>query len=173
VVAALLAEGGDVQVGGGIRDQATIAGLLASGAVRVVVGTRAHEEPAWLALVSQTFPGRIMVAVDSRDGRVATHGWTRTQGRDVVRTITGLAALPLAGVIVTSIEREGRMQGPDLELSERAAASVPFPVYASGGIATTEDLRALQARGIAAAVLGMALYTGALDARATAEEFAG
>jgi phosphoribosylformimino-5-aminoimidazole carboxamide ribotide isomerase len=172
LVGALLAEGGDVQVGGGVRDQSTIAGLIADGATRVVIGTRALEDPTWLAMVAQQFPGRIVVAVDSRNGRVTTHGWTRTHGRDVVRTLAGLAALPLAGALVTSVEREGRMEGPDLELSARAVEAVPFPVHASGGIATPDDLRALASRGIAAAVLGMALYTGALDARAIAEEFA-
>jgi phosphoribosylformimino-5-aminoimidazole carboxamide ribotide isomerase len=171
-VAALLAEGGEIQVGGGIRARSSIAVWLQAGASRVVVGTRALEDPAWLARVAQAFPQRIVVAVDAREGRLATHGWTRTQGRDVIRTLSGLAALPLAGAIVTAIEREGRMQGPDFELAARAAAAVPFPVQASGGIASAEDLRALASRGVAAAVLGMALYTGALDPRATAEEFA-
>lgn len=173
VIAALLAEGGDVQVGGGVRDADAIAALLEAGAARVVVGTRALEDAAWLAEVSRRFPRRIVVAVDARDGLVATHGWTRTQPRQAVDAVAELAALPLAGVLVTAVHREGRMQGPDLELSERAAAAVPFPVYASGGIAAPGDLRDLAARGVSAAVLGMALYTGALDARAIAKEFAG
>jgi phosphoribosylformimino-5-aminoimidazole carboxamide ribotide isomerase len=170
-VAALLGEGGDVQVGGGVRDDAAIADLLAAGAARVVVGTRALEDPEWLAAAARQHPRRILVAVDSRDGQVATHGWTRTQGREVVSALRDLAALPLAGALVTAVEREGRMEGPDLELSARAAAAVPFPLYASGGIATPDHLRALAGRGVFAAVLGMALYTGALDARAVAEEF--
>jgi phosphoribosylformimino-5-aminoimidazole carboxamide ribotide isomerase len=173
VIAAILAEGGDVQVGGGLRDEAAIVARLRAGAARVVVGTRALEDAAWLADMAGRFPHRIVVAVDSRDGLVATHGWTRTQARDAVETVAALAALPLAGVLVTAVEREGRMQGPDLDLSERAAKAVPFPLYASGGIAAPGDLRALEARGVVAAVLGMALYTGALDARAIAKEFAG
>lgn len=171
VVAAILAEGGDVQAGGGVRDEARIRQLLDAGAARVVVGTRAIEDPAWLAEMSARFPGRLVVAVDARDGRVATHGWARTSNADAVATLASMAALPLAGALVTAVEREGRMQGASLELSARAARAVPFPLFASGGIASPEDLRALAARGVHAAVLGMALYTGALDARATAEEF--
>jgi len=171
VIAALLGRGGDVQVGGGVRDEAAIAGLLEAGAARVVVGTRALEDPAWLARMARRFPGRIVAAVDARGGRVVTHGWTVTQPRDALTVLFALASLPLAGVLVTAVEREGRMQGPDLELSERAAKAVPFPVHASGGIAAAGDLRALSDRGISAAVLGMALYTGALDARAVAGEF--
>ncbi len=173
VVRALLAEGGDVQVGGGVRERADIAALLEAGASRVVVGTRALEDGAWLALACRDFPGRIVVAVDARDGHVTTHGWTRTHGRGAVETLAAMSALPLAGALVTAVEREGLMRGPDLDLSGRAAAAVPFPVQASGGIAGPDDLRALAGRGLHAAVLGMALYTGALDARATAEEFAG
>lgn len=173
VIAALLDAGGDAQVGGGVRDEAAIAWLLGRGAARVVVGTRALEDGEWLALMSARFPQRLVVAVDARDGKVATHGWARTQDRDAVETVRALSALPLAGILVTAVEREGRLAGPNLELSERAARAAACPLYASGGIASAEDLRALERRGVAAAVLGMALYTGALDARAVAEEFAG
>ena len=172
-IAAILADGGDVQVGGGLREESAIRALLDAGAARVVLGTRALADPAWLADMTARFPRRIVVAVDARDGRVATHGWTVTEARDAVDAVAELAALPLAGVLVTAVEREGLMQGPNLELSERAASVVPFPLYASGGIAAPADLRALRSRGVRAAVLGMALYTGALDARAIAEEFAG
>jgi phosphoribosylformimino-5-aminoimidazole carboxamide ribotide isomerase len=171
-IAAILGEGGDVQVGGGVRDEAAIARLLDLGAARVVVGTRALEDPAWLEAAARRFPGRLVVAVDAREGRVTTHGWARTQDRDAVETIRGLSPLPLAGVLVTAVEREGRLAGPALDLAERAAKAAAFPLHASGGIASPDDLRALASRGVAAAVLGMALYTGALDARAVAEEFA-
>jgi phosphoribosylformimino-5-aminoimidazole carboxamide ribotide isomerase len=173
IVAAILADGGDVQVGGGVRDEAAIAWLLEQGAARVVVGTRALEDGAWLDEMTARFPRRIVVAVDARDGKVATHGWAKTDDRDAVETVRGLSALPLAGILVTAVEREGRLAGPSLDLTERAAKAAACPLHASGGIASAEDLRALSDRGVAAAVLGMALYTGALDARAVAEEFAG
>jgi phosphoribosylformimino-5-aminoimidazole carboxamide ribotide isomerase len=173
VIAAILAGGGDVQVGGGVRDEAAIGWLLDRGAARVVVGTRALEDRSWLEAVTARHPDRIVVAVDARDGRVATHGWSRTQDRDAVETVRALSALPLAGILVTAVEREGRLAGPALELSQRAAQAAACPLHASGGISSAEDLRALASRGVAAAVLGMALYTGALDARAVAEEFAG
>jgi phosphoribosylformimino-5-aminoimidazole carboxamide ribotide isomerase len=173
-VEALLAEPGlEVQAGGGVRDETAIERLLARGAARVVVGTRALEDAAWLTACAARFPGRLLVAVDARAGRVATHGWTRTQARDAVGAVRGMADLPLAGVLVTAVEREGRLAGPDLELAERAAAAAPFPLHASGGIASPGDLRALRDRGVSAAVLGMALYTGALDAGAIAKEFGG
>ena len=162
-----------MQVGGGVRDEPAIAWLLERGAARVVVGTRALEDGEWLDAMSARFPQRLVVAVDARDGKVATHGWARTQDRDAVETVRALSALPLAGILVTAVEREGRLAGPNLELSERAARAAACPLHASGGIASAEDLRALEHRGVAAAVLGMALYTGALDARAVAEEFAG
>jgi len=171
-IAALLADGVEVQVGGGIRDEAAMGTLLEAGAARVIVGTRALLEPAWLVAAAKRFPRRLLVAVDVRGGRVATHGWTRTLARDALEAVRALAALPLAGALVTAVDREGRMAGPDLDLAERAAAAVPFPLHAAGGIAGPGDLRALRDRGVAAAVLGMALYTGALDARDTAKEFA-
>jgi len=173
VIAALLAEGGDVQVGGGVRDEAAISWLIERGAARVVVGTRALEDGAWLGTMVTRFPNRLVVAVDARDGKVATHGWARTQDRDAVDAVRALSVLPLAGILVTAVEREGRLAGPNLELAERAAQAAACPLHASGGITSAEDLRALGARGVAAAVLGMALYTGVLDARAVAEEFAG
>lgn len=112
MIAAILADGGEVQVGGGIREEAAISELLDAGAARVVVGTRALEDEAWLAAMARRFPHRIVVAVDARDGKVATHGWTRTHDRDAVGAVSALAALPLAGVLVTAVEREGRMAGP-------------------------------------------------------------
>jgi len=170
-IAALLSAGGEVQVGGGVRDEATIARWLDAGAARVVIGTRAIEDPAWLAEAATRFPGRLVVALDERGGQVATHGWTRAHAEGADERAAALASLPLAAVLVTAVDREGRLAGPDLDLVERVSSRVPHPVHASGGIASLEDLRAVGSRGAAAAVLGMALYTGALDARAVAEEF--
>ncbi|HET7224871.1 MAG TPA: 1-(5-phosphoribosyl)-5-[(5-phosphoribosylamino)methylideneamino] imidazole-4-carboxamide isomerase [Candidatus Eisenbacteria bacterium] len=163
---------GRVQVGGGIRDDATLDRWLALGAARVVVGTRALEDPAWLAAAAARHPGRIVVAVDARDGRVTTRGWSAGTALEPALAAAALDPLPLAGVLVTSVDREGRMSGPDLALVERVRARTRHPLTASGGIATLEHMRALAARGADAAVLGMALYTGALDPRALAHEFA-
>ena len=157
-----------------MREEATIERLLQQrrGACR-----RRHARDRGSASgserVSTRFPGRILVAVDAREGRVVTHGWTRTQDRDAVETVRELSALPLAGVLVTAVEREGRLAGPDLDLTERAARP-PRARSTPPAASRRRRIFALsRIRGVAAAVLGMALYTGALDARAVAEEFAG
>jgi phosphoribosylformimino-5-aminoimidazole carboxamide ribotide isomerase len=160
-----------VQVGGGVRDRDAIASLLDAGATYVVIGTRAFEDESWLAEVADEFPGQLVVAADVRARRIVTRGWTSTLPLDIDDAIAQLSTLPLAGVLVTAVHKEGLMQGADLALMEDVAEMSPLPVIASGGIATEVDLRMLADRGVAAAVLGMALYTGALDARAIAEEF--
>lgn len=160
-----------MQVGGGVRDADQIDDLLQLGATAVVVGTRAIEEPEWLAEVAHRYPGLLVVAADVRDRKVVSQGWARTLPLDVLDVVEELNALPLAALLVTAVHREGLMQGTDLALMEDVADSSHCPVIASGGIATMSDLRALEHRGVSAAVLGMALYTGALDPRAVADEF--
>ena len=173
VVHALLAEPGlALQVGGGVRDLDAVRALAGAGAARVVVGTRAVEDPAWLAATAAAFPGLLVVAADVRGRRITTHGWSRDEGPEVGAFIAGLAALPLAGVLVTAVDREGAMGGTDLKLMSELARSSPFGLQSSGGVTTLNELRALAEAGVAAAVIGMALYTGALPARAVAEEFA-
>ena len=162
----------DIQVGGGVRSGDVVERLLSEGAKRVVVGTRALEEPEWLAGTASAFPGELVAAADVRDRRVVTRGWARTLGRYVLDVVEELNDVPLAGVLVTAVHREGQLAGTDLFLMEDVAELSHHPIIASGGITTAHELRALADRGIAAAVIGMALYTGALDARAVAEEFA-
>jgi phosphoribosylformimino-5-aminoimidazole carboxamide ribotide isomerase len=172
VLRSLLADAATAtQVGGGVRDQAGIDTWLAGGAARVIVGTRAILDPDWLAGAAQRHPGRLVVAADVRAGRVVTHGWTVTQPWTLEAFLAGLDPVPLAGVLVTAIDREGRLEGADAGLIARAAQSTRHPVFASGGISTRHDLEALAHAGAAEAVIGMALYTGALDARAIAQEF--
>jgi phosphoribosylformimino-5-aminoimidazole carboxamide ribotide isomerase len=160
-----------VQVGGGLRDDEAVDAWLAEGADCVVVGTRGVEDPAWLAERAALHPSRIVLAADVSGRQVVTRGWTSRAGRDVLDLIAELAGVPLAGVLVTAVHKEGLMEGIDLPLMEDVAAAAPWPVIASGGITSLVDLRNLEDRGIAAAVLGMALYTGALDPRVVAEEF--
>jgi phosphoribosylformimino-5-aminoimidazole carboxamide ribotide isomerase len=161
-----------VQAGGGVRSGDTIERLLGEGAQWVVLGTRALEEPEWLAGTASAFPGQLIVAADVRERHVVTRGWTRTLNRTVLDVVERLNDIPLAGVLVTAVHREGQLAGTDLFLMEDVAELSVHPIIASGGIASVGDLRELAERGIAAAVIGMALYTGALDARAVAEEFA-
>jgi phosphoribosylformimino-5-aminoimidazole carboxamide ribotide isomerase len=159
------------QVGGGVRESDDIERLLGAGAERVVVGTRALTDDWWLQEVAEEFPGRLIVAADVRGRTIVTHGWSRSRGRDVLSYVDELNDLPLAGVLVTAVHLEGQMRGTDLFLMEDVVESSAHPVIASGGIASVLDLSNLAERGVSAAVVGMALYTGALDARAVAEEF--
>jgi phosphoribosylformimino-5-aminoimidazole carboxamide ribotide isomerase len=172
LVAQLLAAPGlQLQVGGGVRDASRITTLLQQGATYVVCGTRAVEDPAWLDEMAQRFQRRLIVAADVRDRTVVTRGWQDATTRDVGDLLLELNALPLAAVLVTAVHVEGRLQGPDLALAHSAVATCRHPVLVAGGISTFGDLQALARTGVGAAIVGMALYTGALDARALAEEF--
>ena len=172
VVRSLLFDSGiPIQVGGGVRSGELVEELLEAGASRVIVGTRAIEEPEWLAELAARHPGEIIVACDVRERRVTTRGWAHTLPLDILDVVDELNSLPLAGLLVTAVHREGQMQGTDLPLMEDVAESSHFPVFASGGVTTMQDLRALEHRGLAGVVIGMALYTGALDPVVVAGEF--
>jgi phosphoribosylformimino-5-aminoimidazole carboxamide ribotide isomerase len=160
-----------VQVGGGVRDEARIERLLEEGATWVVIGTRAVEDEDWRHEMASLFPGRLIIAADVRERRVVTKGWAETSRLDVIDFVQELGTIPLAGVLVTAVHREGKMQGTDLPLMEDVAEASAWPVFASGGVTSLEDMRGLEHRGLSGAVLGMALYTGVLDARRLAEEF--
>lgn len=161
----------EIQVGGGIRSDDAIERLLDAGVPRVVVGTRAVKDFEWLAGIAARWPGRIVVAADTRRGRVVTDGWTRSSDATLTDAIRSIDPLDIASILVTSVDQEGRMRGPDLELVATAARSTRRPIVASGGVGSLDDLRALARRGAAATVVGMAFYSGALDPRAVAEEF--
>jgi phosphoribosylformimino-5-aminoimidazole carboxamide ribotide isomerase len=172
VVRVLLSEAGiPVQVGGGVRSGDFVEELLEAGAAQVIVGTRAIEEPEWIAELAARHPGELIVACDVRERRVTTRGWSRTMPVDILDVVDELNGLPLGGLLVTAVHREGQMQGTDLPLMEDVAEASNFPVFASGGVATMQDLRALEHRGLAGVVIGMALYTGALDPVSVAGEF--
>lgn len=160
------------QVGGGVRDSEAIDELLEDGADRVVVGTRGVEDPEWLARQADRAPGRIVLAADVKGRTVVTRGWAKETTREIVELIRELEDLPLAGLLVTAVQKEGRMQGTDLALMADVVDAAPWPVIASGGVGSLQDLQSLEDRGVAAVVLGMALYIEALDARIVAEEFA-
>lgn len=173
VIERLVAESGlEVQVGGGVRDVARAEALSSLGAARVIVGTRAVEDRAFREEVAARLPHRVVVAVDVRGTEVLVRGWQSSSGRDVFALLEELEPLPLAGVLVTAVHREGRLAGTDEALFREVARASKHPLHASGGVTTLDDLRTLRAAGAKAAVVGMALYTGALDPRAVAEEFA-
>ena len=152
------------QLGGGIRDMATIAMWLEKGLARVILGTVAVENPDLVRQAARAFPGQVAVGIDARKGFVATKGWaheTTVQATDLARSFedAGVAAL-----IYTDIDRDGAMAGPNIEATEALARAVTIPVIASGGVSSMADLLALQATGvIAGAISGRALYDGAID----------
>ncbi len=162
---------GSVQVGGGVRTDEDVKRLLDEGARFVIVGTRAIQDPAWLADCASRHPGKLIVAVDVRERRVVTHGWQQTADDDLQEVVRRLNPLPLAGILVTAVHREGQLRGTDLPLIEEVAAASRVPIYASGGISSLEDLRRLGERKVYGAILGMAIYTNTIDARALAAEF--
>lgn len=164
---------GELQVGGGIRDRDRAARVLDAGADRIIVGTRAVDDPEWLAALAARFPGRVAVAADVRDGMVVRKGWTEASEQDVLDFVRGLASLPLAGVLSTDVGREGRVQGIERAGVARVLDGSPHPVWISGGVTTVDELQWLRERGAAGAVLGMALYSGILDADGVAREFGG
>lgn len=165
--------GAVVQFGGGVRDRGGIERALAAGADRVIVGTRAVEDPRWLARAAGAFPGQVMVAADMRGGKVLRRGWTRDGDTAVEDFVAALDDLPLAGVLCTDVAREGRVQGGDPKRAGAVIQASPHPVWISGGICSLGELRSLGSAGAAGAVLGMALYDGTLGVEAVAREFGG
>jgi phosphoribosylformimino-5-aminoimidazole carboxamide ribotide isomerase len=149
-----------VQVGGGVRTEADVDALFALGAALVVIGTAAVKEPSLAERICGKHAGRIVVAVDARDGLVAVEGWTET----ATITAVDLAALAVrwgaAKILYTDVARDGLRRGPNVEMTARLAASTPIPVIASGGISSLADLRALAAAGVPECVVGRALYDG-------------
>ena len=152
------------QLGGGIRDMATIAMWLEKGLARVILGTVAVENPELVRKAAKAFPGQIAVGIDARKGFVATKGWateTTVQAMDLARSFedAGVAAL-----IYTDIDRDGAMAGPNIQTTEALARAVTIPVIASGGVSSMADLVTLRDTGIiAGAISGRALYDGAID----------
>lgn len=164
VVAALAKEPGiTLQVGGGVRSEDDVARLVDLGVARVIVGTRAVTDRDWLAKTSARFPGKLVVAADVRGRAIVTRGWTETTNREIGSFLRGIAQLPLAGALVTAVHVEGKMEGPDADLVRHAASASSLPVFASGGIGSVDDLRAVAAAGGHAAVVGMAVYTGRIE----------
>jgi phosphoribosylformimino-5-aminoimidazole carboxamide ribotide isomerase len=160
-----------VQCGGGVRNLATITELFAAGASEVVLGTRAIEDLPWLEDVVLRYPNRIIVAADTRGRQLVTRGWSETDTRNVIDFVDDLSSLRLAAILVTAVDKEGRMEGPDLALMREIALRSKVPLQASGGVRCVDDLRALAEVGVSATIIGMALYTGALDPQTIIEEF--
>ena len=155
-----------VEVGGGIRTAETIKSYLNAGVDRVVIGTRAAEDPEFIAQVCKAYPGKIVAGIDAKGGYVAVRGWTDTSSRPATELAKEMEAAGVAAIIFTDIQRDGMETGPNIESTKSLAETVDLPVIASGGIAGLKDIEALlavESAGIAGAITGRAIYTGALN----------
>ncbi|MBC7142065.1 MAG: 1-(5-phosphoribosyl)-5-[(5-phosphoribosylamino)methylideneamino]imidazole-4-carboxamide isomerase [Rhodobacteraceae bacterium] len=152
------------QLGGGIRDMATIEMWLTKGLARVILGTVAVENPTLVREAALAFPGKVAVGIDAREGRVATKGWAEETDVKVTDLARRFEDAGVAAIIYTDILRDGAMQGPNTEATEALAHAVTIPVIASGGVSSLSDLLALRDTGvISGAISGRALYDGAID----------
>ncbi|PSB47775.1 1-(5-phosphoribosyl)-5-((5-phosphoribosylamino)methylideneamino)imidazole-4-carboxamide isomerase [Cyanosarcina cf. burmensis CCALA 770] len=152
-----------IQVGGGLRDRDSVAQLLELGVQRVILGTVAVEQPQLVASLCQEFPGRIVVGIDARNGKVATRGWLETSEVLATDLAQQMQKLGAAAIIYTDIHRDGTLSGPNLDALRELATSLSIPVIASGGVSSVTDLLsllALEPLGVTGAIVGRALYTG-------------
>lgn len=156
-----------VEVGGGVRSTDDITRLLDAGASRVVVGTKAFEDWPWFEkLVRMSdFEHKIVLAIDAKEGKVATRGWTETTGRLAVDVAREVAAFPLAGLLYTDVAKDGMLQGPNLHHTRLLAEAGPVPVIASGGVGTIEHVRQVKQLPVWGVIIGRSLYEGTVDLR--------
>ncbi|MBW4983053.1 1-(5-phosphoribosyl)-5-[(5-phosphoribosylamino)methylideneamino]imidazole-4-carboxamide isomerase [Mameliella sp. CS4] len=163
------------QLGGGIRDMATIEMWLGKGLSRVILGTVAVERPELVREAARAFPGQVAVGIDAKDGRVATKGWAEVTQVDAVDLARSYEDAGVAAIIYTDINRDGAMQGPNVEATAALANAVTIPVIASGGVSSIKDLKALRDCGapLNGAISGRALYDGAIDLKAALEALKG
>ena len=157
------AAGVPCQLGGGIRSLETAQAYAEAGVARLVVGSVAIEQPALLEELATALPGRMVLGLDARDGRVAVRGWLETSPLTAVAVAQRHEGLPLAGIVYTDIATDGMLAGPNLAALEEMIRAVKLPVVASGGIATAEDLRQVARIGADGCIVGRALYDGGLS----------
>ena len=165
-----------IEVGGGLRDEASIKQLLDMGAERVIIGTKAVSDFEWFGEIAERFKGKIVLGLDARGSNVATHGWTKDNSQQLLEFATKAAKLPLAAIIYTDITKDGMMTGPNLERTKALVETVQIPVIASGGISKLDDIKKLAESKVEAVIIGRALYEGTLnlkDAINTAKQLSG
>jgi phosphoribosylformimino-5-aminoimidazole carboxamide ribotide isomerase len=168
-IKAIIKAAGDVmpvQIGGGIRDLDTIERMLDDGASYVVIGTAAVKNPGLLQDACVAFPGHIIVSIDAKDGKVATDGWSKLSGHEVIDLAMKFEDYGVESILYTDIGRDGMLSGVNIEATVKLAQSVNIPVLASGGIASMKDIDALcavESEGVIGAILGRSLYEGHID----------
>ena len=155
-----------IQVGGGIRNEDTVQMYMDLGVSRTIIGTEAIRNPALIERLCKRYPGRIVVAIDARNGRVAIEGWTETTGVEAVTLAKQFEDVGVAAINFTDIHRDGMQTGPNIEETRRLAEAVCIPVVASGGVSSLEDIKnifSLKSSGVTGIIVGKALYSGSLD----------
>ncbi len=156
-----------VQLGGGVRDTATVEAWLDKGVTRVIIGTAAVRDPPFVKQAARDFPGRVAVGLDARDGKVAVEGWAETSELSALEIAKRFEDAGVAAIVYTDIARDGMLQGLNLDATIALAEAISIPVIASGGLASIDDIKALlkpRASKLAGAIAGRALYDGRLDA---------
>jgi len=154
------------QLGGGIRDLATIEAYLDMGVGRVIIGTAAQRNPELVKEACKKFPGRIVVGIDAKNGMVAVQGWAEVTGVTAIDLAKKFEGFGVAAIVYTDISRDGMMQGPNITATKALAEAVNIPVIASGGVSTLKDienLMAVESAGISGAITGKAVYSGAIN----------
>jgi phosphoribosylformimino-5-aminoimidazole carboxamide ribotide isomerase len=157
-----------VQLGGGVRTVEILSAYLELGVERVVIGTAAHSNPELLVQACERFPEKVVLGIDSREGRVAVEGWSKTTEMGAGELAARFENLALAAIVYTDISRDGMQTGPNIEATRQMARSVSIPVIASGGVGSLEHIRALlplERDGVVGVIAGRALYTGSVDLR--------
>lgn len=159
-----------VEIGGGIRDIETIEYYLNFRAVqRIIIGTKALEDPSVVKDACKRFPQRIAVGIDAKDGLVATHGWVNVTSQKAIDLAKRFEDMGVACIIYTDIKRDGTLQGPNINATRQMVREIKIPVVASGGVSSILDIEALKDTGVEAVVVGKALYTGAVDLKQAIE----
>ena len=151
-----------IEVGGGLRDEDAIKQLLDIGLERVIIGTKAVSDFEWFSEMAEKFSGKIVLGLDARGSKVATHGWTQDSPHNLLEFAAEAAKLPLAAIIYTDITKDGMMTGPNLERTKALVEAVDVPVVASGGVNTIEDIKKLAEFSPEAVIIGRSLYEGTL-----------
>ncbi|NLM53071.1 MAG: 1-(5-phosphoribosyl)-5-[(5-phosphoribosylamino)methylideneamino]imidazole-4-carboxamide isomerase [Firmicutes bacterium] len=157
-----------VQVGGGIRTIETAENLLQLGVSYIILGTVAVTEPKMVATLCERYPGRIIVGIDARDGRVAIKGWVQEAEFKAIELAQQMAKLGIEEIVYTDIKKDGTLKGPNIQALQEMATSTTVKIIASGGVSSLEDLRALlalQSLGVSGVIIGQALYTGRIQLR--------
>ncbi len=152
-----------VEVGGGIRDEAAIKSLLETGIERLIIGTRAVAEFDWFSDMAKKYPNKLVLGLDARGDKVATHGWLKEAQESLIEFAQKAAKLPIAAIIYTDITKDGMLAGPNLERTRSLVEAVETSVVAAGGVTTVDDIIALEKISVGGAVIGRSLYEGNIN----------